>query len=247
MECQTLYINPELDTLHVVGSTPFAQFAHDIWSRDPLGIGLVNFAIDTERTEIFAERNCSGDLRALRQVVSRLKRVIFMKSAITCSRPAPPSRPTMAAIPSFARQPDPRPIQTELKRVRVGGLNPRWGIYCWFQLIANLQLENPIDYRFMPTHATDSCLRNRDDTTKYFQRKDFERTVCMDEDCPHRAWEETQHLPLQAVGFWLFPLESLGPVPHPDDDPSEYPPWLGVRHDVDMSKYNPELCLQYLP
>jgi len=58
-------------------------------------------------------------------------------------------------------------------------------------------------------------------------------------------------LPLRpAIGFWLFPIEALGPLP----DIAKRIPWRGVpvpgwksQRKIDLSGYKPQLCLSYLP
>ncbi|RSL53980.1 hypothetical protein CEP51_014788 [Fusarium floridanum] len=59
---------------------------------------------------------------------------------------------------------------------------------------------------------------------------------------------ELPHQP--AIGFWLFPIEALGPLP----DVTRPFPWnmapisnRGSHRKVDLSGYKPQLCLSYLP
>ncbi|RSL49994.1 hypothetical protein CEP54_012134 [Fusarium duplospermum] len=63
--------------------------------------------------------------------------------------------------------------------------------------------------------------------------------------------------PQPAIGFWLFPIEFLGPIPPVGPDPAvPYSgPWVydkmdstgrrrgKFRRNVDVSEYTPELCL----
>ncbi|KLO94930.1 uncharacterized protein LW93_3623 [Fusarium fujikuroi] len=78
-----LYVNPELDIIHVSQWSYFPELAHHIWRLDPLHVGIVNLALQTYgsccRYYIFSssfETDC--DLENVKAAVQRLKRFIFV-------------------------------------------------------------------------------------------------------------------------------------------------------------------------
>jgi hypothetical protein len=81
------------------------------------------------------------------------------------------------------------------------------------------------------------------DDEKRFESK-LQELVQENKDGDHSipGKQDLERVPPQAIGFWLFPLESLGRVPD-----SEWVRWEWKRHRfIDMSKHMPELCLSIM-
>ncbi|RSM14448.1 hypothetical protein CDV31_005465 [Fusarium ambrosium] len=282
----TLYLNPELDTLAIWGYEHFIKFARDVWANDPKRVGLLNMAIPESRIwPMYTSQNKDH----LREVVSRLQRVWFISmqeesaklrrtrfrgTDDTIWKLKPDfSQPIMPTTPAFDRRPDPRPIQAGLRQVYIGHPDPRILIHDWICLVAALGVERDLDYRFVVTYGDQrEQISNRDNAVRYIERQ-YEQwkerlrvprkkvwqpawlSLTIDETC-----QNVDQIPQPVMGFWLFPIECLGPLP-PIRDPSvPYEgPWIynGVngngqparRHQprADLSEYWPELCLSYLP
>ncbi|RSM12117.1 hypothetical protein CEP52_002631 [Fusarium oligoseptatum] len=74
---------------------------------------------------------------------------------------------------------------------------------------------------------------------------------------PEETDQELDQAPQPAIGFWLFPIEFLGPIPPVGPDPAVpyRGPWVydkmdssgrrsgRFRRNVDLSEYTPELCI----
>lgn len=103
-------------------------------------------------------------------------------------------------------------------------------------------------------------ITNRDAAINWVQRKDeaWRETVRKIREEEEEEEEESiggnfqeLELPLRpAIGFWLFPIEALGPLPDiAKRIPSRrvpVPGWKSHRK-IDLSGYKPQLCLSYLP
>lgn len=280
----TLYFNPELDILMISGFEYFAKFAHDIWVHDPRHVGLLNMALRDHRVGPMYTHDKNNN--HLREVVSRLRRVMFpfmQEQSAEFRRVRFPGtndtiprlkplfyRPIMPATPVFDHRPDPRPIQEELRQVFIGALDPRVRIHEWVSLVAALGAQQDIEYRFMVTYRDERAqISNRDDAVRYIQEEDKQwkerlrrprNKVCqpewlssaIDETC-----QDANQVPQPVMGFWLFPIECLGPLPPVSKDPRTpyLGPWAFDRvtakghrpgrylTKVNMSEYWPELCL----
>lgn len=281
----TLYFNPELDTLLISGIEYLVKFAHDLWVHDPRHVGLLNMALDDPEVRPLYTHEKTND--RLREVVSRLRRVMFPFMQIDSNKlrrvrlPVTKNglkplfyRPIMSAAPIFHRQPDPRPIQAELRQVFVGARDPRVLIHEWISLVAAMGAQQDIEYRFMVTFENGGPeIRNRENALRFIQEEDKKwkerlrvpwKKVCqpgwllnaIEETC-----QDANLIPQPVMGFWLFPIECLGPLPPLSKDPgTRYQgPWVFDRvtkkgkrpgchiTKVNMSEYWPELCVSYLP
>ncbi|KAF5008965.1 hypothetical protein FDECE_4786 [Fusarium decemcellulare] len=269
------YFNPELDTLEVRGPEHFVKFAHDVWTCDPRHKGLLNMAIGLAdgclafRLLSTYERN----IPRLREAMSRLKHVMFM-----CREDIHRSysidrwwlqepqfhrcRPFMAAIPSFSRQTDPRPIDAGLTRVFIGNSDPRYEIHRWVSLVAELGIKSDVDYRFMVGRGRyKTRITNRNKALEDFEQeeKGWEKMSVPGQRWPLvPMWRREETMPARAIGFWLFPIECLGPLPPVSMDHMlsdlifDRKNHAGVRTGtfeklIDLSDYKPELCLTHLP
>lgn len=263
------------DEDHPRTSKPFANFAHDVWAHDPRRIGLVNLSIPaksfTSKRKLHLCEKTQSSL--LQQVIRRLERVIFsqrryvwrMCYPITFAHPGNRgfkmnrSVPITSSVTRFDRLPaDPRPVKGELEKMHIGHYLPHRVVSAWFRLLRRLGLEEnqlKIDYRFLLSHESRSSPRicSRNDAGKWVQDEDKEwKSILMwkRERYKELAREETpEELAVAlrpAIGFWLFPLESIGALPGIDKCQLSEPHGF-YRSFFDMSQYSPELCLSQLP
>ncbi|TGJ81610.1 hypothetical protein E0Z10_g7152 [Xylaria hypoxylon] len=176
------------------------------------------------------------------------------------------SRPIMSVIPSFDRlAQDPRQnMDRDLSRVYVGTFDPRRMVCGWWESLLRWGIVHPPqrapEYAFMVSTGWGTGSRNivdRDDAAKWLRREEDgwingqERWAShikrKGHTLPLESAEELEKAPRPAVGFWLFPIEALGPVPGPEAllENSEFP-WESKRV-VDMRQHRPQLCLACMP
>ncbi|KAI0465978.1 hypothetical protein F4859DRAFT_338807 [Xylaria cf. heliscus] len=182
------------------------------------------------------------------------------------------SRPIMSTIPTFDRiAQDPRGGMTrDLSRVFVGTFDPRLMPCRWHLLLDVWQISHAhgnIEYRFLVANGWGSGriarsaikISDRDSAAEWL-RQEEERWIVGQErhatsilrrggKLPVESPEELEHVPRPAIGFWLFPIEALGPMPDQlallnlDEHRA---PWESKRV-VDMRQHWPELCLASMP
>ncbi|KAH8156565.1 hypothetical protein CIB48_g11682 [Xylaria polymorpha] len=180
------------------------------------------------------------------------------------------SRPMMSAIPTFDRlSQDPRDGMTrDLSRVFVGTFDPRIMICRWNMLVEKLQIRHSHrgpEHRFLVATGWGSArmakkkISNRESAAEWLQREE-ERWIRgqlrhassilrRGGKFPVESAEDLERAPRPAVGFWLFPIEALGPVPGREallDAGDDGFQWESKRV-VDMQQYWPELCLASMP
>ncbi|KAJ2991024.1 hypothetical protein NUW58_g2675 [Xylaria curta] len=178
------------------------------------------------------------------------------------------SRPIMSTIPTFDRVArDPRDgMDRDLSRVFVGTFDPRQMPCRWHLLLGAWQIRHPHqgpEYRFLVANGWGSGrmakkaknISDRDSAAEWLQQEE-ERWIAGQErhaasilrrggKLPVESPEELERVPRPAIGFWLFPIEALGPIPgsdallNPHDNGSS---WESKRV-VDMRHHWPELCL----
>ncbi|KAF5677539.1 hypothetical protein FHETE_1590 [Fusarium heterosporum] len=269
---KTLYICPELDTLEIQWLEFFKYFAHDVWASDPRHVGLVNLALKTRGlTSIPKQIPISGrDTTRLKQAVLRIERLIVASDRIQRMWHGPLNGvvairdheahrnvPILGAVLGFQRLPnDPRIDRQHLKRVYTGKGDPKWWFYTWFRLLMLLGVEHShkVDYRFAAYHSTGERIHNRESAAKWVRSEDEKFTTKVTTmlgqrqfNCRifDRSTQDIERAPQQAIGFWLFPMESLGPLPNINEVPDRYSNFPGMDCDwfLDMSEHIPELCL----
>ncbi|RSL72457.1 hypothetical protein CEP53_001151 [Fusarium sp. AF-6] len=209
----------------------------------------------------------------LRQVIRRLERVIFSQREYVWRMCYPVtfkpsgersfkmnrSVPITSSITRFDRlRTDPRPVKEELEIMHIGHYLPHRGVRAWFKLLRRLRLEEDqlkIDYRFLLSHEPESTSTtfNREDANYWVQGEEKEwkkilrkKRKIYKERAREETPEELAKAPQPAMGFWLFPLESIGALPGVDKCHLPEPRGF-YRSFLDMSKYSPELCLAQLP
>ncbi|KAF4963601.1 hypothetical protein FSARC_8386 [Fusarium sarcochroum] len=253
-----LYICPELDTIRLRSWEHLDKFAHDVWMADPRGVGLVNLCLSsTFWNENFEKPDVKGP--HIRQSMSRLERVVIFEQFVGRGGRNPPTRsfemnraiPILVAVPSFDRlASDPRLRDEDLRQVYMGRIDPRKDFHRWFQFLAELQVQHDhkVDYRFALCHSIGGELERLVDQQgihKWLVKKEAhwrERVQELkDKGSGNRIVGELNFSPQPAVGFWLFRMESLGPLP--DINETNEREAFPMARVLDMSQHKPELCL----
>jgi len=180
------------------------------------------------------------------------------------------SFPISAASPSFERiGRDPRPIADDLRKVCMGSSDPRYLAHGWLRFLDRLKVSaSRIDYRFLLTCLpVNSALGGRDriydhDAAETYLRVETEEFHSADVG-EKLAWPELHFwMPgmrraqngggeagesvKPAVGYWLLPIDALGPLQEEGVEPR-----IGITHRDppiwDLTEHWPELALTELP
>ncbi|KAI0855123.1 hypothetical protein F4860DRAFT_497356 [Xylaria cubensis] len=182
------------------------------------------------------------------------------------------SRPIMSTIPTFDRlKRDPRDGMTrDLSRVFVGTFDPRLMVWHWEYLLKKWHihhLDRSPEYRFLVASGWGNGrmankrkkISGRDSATEWLQDEDesWEQgqqrhaagIVRRGGTVPVESPGELEHVPRPAIGFWLFPIEAIGPHPGPESliDPEHFGFGWEPKRVVDMREHWPELCLTSMP
>lgn len=268
----TLFFNPEHDFLHIRAEAPIKEtlidFLWDLKAYDPKDIGLLKLAIDLEgfcandlqylrRSDLFLIRQ----RKALVETLSQLKEVWFLnlqspgwvrKSPVQTIDPPLQSSgalPVAGGSPTLERiGADPREgLDEALERVYMGDIDPREVLFRWRRLLRTWEIDHEddqVEYRMLFALAPERKRRT-------WQIKELDQAM------DFLTLEEepiTPALPVQgrlgqtqrytaAIGFWLFPLESLGQIREGEKlaDMDFYPGRV-----LDMREYWPELVVSKL-
>jgi hypothetical protein len=271
----TFYFNPELDILDIYGLKYLPKFAHTLLANDARRVGLINLGCVWNYAAGYWDalfRPLPGDEHLVRQLLSRLRRVIFgyngrfgrgVQDAQVRGKGLKPqlhrSRPILASISKFQRLPrGPRPVEAELAKAFLGLADPRDQIYRWFRLLERWQIKYPnhcVDYRYMIA-VVDRRVGDREEALLALgQEKEKWKTCRETYVAKGIPCEEDDDELASAYGFWLFSMDAFGPIPSASnqirkigrtrlsDRPMVWDWWKAW----DVSKHPPELCLQYLP
>ncbi|KAI0164579.1 hypothetical protein GGR57DRAFT_204416 [Xylariaceae sp. FL1272] len=187
------------------------------------------------------------------------------------------SRPivsTLSTISSFDRLPrDPRTnIELDLGRVFMGTFNPRRMIYRWRCCLHQWGIqttETTPEYRLLITTYEDRLVSGsraaqivdrdsaleqlRSDEKYWIQGTENSATEIVGNggQVPVESPEEIDQAPKPAIGFWLFPIEALGPIPEPKEPSTADQSVINwnsrTKEFRDMRNHWPELCLTQLP
>ncbi|KAF4960739.1 hypothetical protein FSARC_10368 [Fusarium sarcochroum] len=240
----------------------FFKFVYDLWIHDPRGLGLLNLAL-TEALEFNMRRLAIWeiDTAILRQLLLRLRRVIFIwhsrfrrwpldqrtsrgRKALGSHR-RDPWIPILGAIPTFSRHPDSRVVQTELSQLCVETGNPVRVVHGWLSLVAFLKIETPCNYSVALTsldRQNELGVSSRKEALDLVKNEHIQWRDHVVTSRGRRPDEEWWY-----PGFWVFPIESLGPLPPLNPKPvrKNSVPWsfLWLETYIDLSKYKPELYL----
>ncbi|KAF4445341.1 hypothetical protein F53441_10890 [Fusarium austroafricanum] len=178
-----LYLNPELDILHVhgYGWEHFARFAYDVWVHDRYQVGLVNLALGfsaPRNPQDAWDRSKPENLPLPCMGLRRLKRVIFIFKIVDdatfwgCDRPCHRQgdnwprwhvdnyAPIMTKVPLFdVLSQDPRSIRKYLERMRLceGLDDPRDKVENWFLHLESLGVQNDPGVLYQYIVGYDCC------------------------------------------------------------------------------------------
>ncbi|CAJ2500576.1 Uu.00g034290.m01.CDS01 [Anthostomella pinea] len=264
--------NPGYDILHIQLSSGWHQFVAFLaelktW-YDPRGVGLLNFALDHDGAaelkalQLAGTRNVTAR-EAFVCTVAGLKEVFYLcvvdlspdNQGSMSGDPAMNRRrrlqcPIMPDAPAFERMgSDPRPIPNNLlRRVSVGEFDPRGMIFRWQKLRWTCGIPGPDtrQYRLLVSAERPGVSRiaSRKGVAPWL-RDEYTEWV-------ESIFSKVTHVK-QAVGFWLFPVEPLGRLPHPSMEfdmqrrgPGTPRGWKPKRV-VDFTAHWPELGLASLP
>lgn len=275
----TLYICPELDTLEFNDLRRFEYFANDVWSHDRLGVGIVNIATSSYHTALERIWKLDGrDKDLLKEALSRIERFAVMERrplVATTGRdgirsPSYHACPVYGSTLGFERLPfDSRLGDEHLKRISTGPQDPRPDFHEWFRTVRALgvQHHHKVNYQFgiCAEEGTGSqkkgpYTKDRDAAAKWFrqneqgfQAKWQEKFGSEGMEYPPIKQQGLEHAPQQAIGFWLFSLESIAPLPDIDTEFKRYRPCctnykqhFDSSRVLDMTMHKPELCLSYM-
>ncbi|KAM0553345.1 hypothetical protein ACHAPJ_007358 [Fusarium lateritium] len=253
-----LYLCPELDTIRIPSWENLDKFAHDVWMADPRRVGLVNLCLTPT---FWHEESKKPDVKGphIRQSMARLERVVIFERFVERTRmdrvtgdfEMNRTVPISVAVPAFDRlASDPRLRDEDLREVHLGGIDPRKDFHRWFKFLKELQVEHDheVDYRYALCHGygTESQrLVDRQGVHEWLERSEDQWRRRVKEMKEYGLWHqiigEFDLSPRPAIGFWLFRLESLGPLPDINET-NELDAFTKSRV-VDMSQHKPELCL----
>ena len=198
--------------------------------------------------------------RAGRQIVGLLSGLLTFETMFNRSFPI------MAMPPTFERlHRDPRPITQDLRKVLTGTRDSRHMVQVWRQLLKKWRVFPPeIEYRFLlafdPTVGGDQISDRRsaqrwlqkeddiwtgvDSDESFFRKKNVKWPIGASSEKYRDEDLETAVRP--AFGFWLFPLDALGPLHGEGFSEQAGVPHL-VKPMLDMTAHWPELALLNLP
>ncbi|CCT67945.1 uncharacterized protein FFUJ_14844 [Fusarium fujikuroi IMI 58289] len=201
----------------------------------------------------------------MRQVVARLRSVTFIHyvDVDKISHQCPTghqcllhyrcSLPLAGATGNFSRQQDPRLIGREVfkniyfKTPHSSDLGRQYRK--WLELVEELGVTAPCVYKIAyTTIQSKPSIAYESDVVAHLKSESKRRKICC------QTWEESWQEPVwmhlekatgqlrgaveTAIGFWTFPIESLGQF-RPAQDRTERP----VEHFYNLSAVQPELCL----
>ena len=179
------------------------------------------------------------------------------------------SFPIMAMTPTFERlHRDPRPIAQDLRKVFTGTADSRHMLHLWLQLLKKWRVSPPqIEYRFLlafdPTMGGDQIsdrrsakrlLQKEDDIWRnpsgggsdesFFKKKNVKWPIGASSEKFHD--EDLEKAVRPAFGFWLFPVDALGPL-HEEGLSEDEGFRPKAKRMLDMTEQWPELALSSLP
>ncbi|KAJ4397473.1 hypothetical protein N0V93_001702 [Gnomoniopsis smithogilvyi] len=271
-ERTTLFFNPENDFLHIKAEAPIREtlidFLWDLKAYDPKDIGLLKLAIDLEgfcandlehlrRSDLFLIRQ----RKALVDTLSQLKEVWFLnlqsprwvhkqpvEPIVTQIRPSGVF-PVAGGSPTLERVgADPRHgLEQALERVYMGDIDPREILFRWRRLLRTWEIDyedGQVDYRVLFAVTPERHRR----TWRIKQLDQAMEFLTLEEEpigpvLPAQSQIGQAHRCMAAIGFWLFPVESIGQIREGEKlaDMDFYPGRV-----LDMREHWPELICSKL-
>jgi 2EXR family len=138
---------------------------------------------------------------------------------------------------------DPRPIDEDLKRVLVQP-DPRGMIQSWQQVLREFSISPPkINYQFILTSAIHEDITDRKSAEKRLWMEEQMISDPTYKNLPREhGFEDTKTVANPSFGFWVFPLEAIGPNPE-----SNAPIPHESNRILDLTKYWPTIALMRVP
>ncbi|KAM0197270.1 hypothetical protein ACHAPA_004104 [Fusarium lateritium] len=277
----TLYLCPELDTININSITGslkgFDEFATDVWKNDPKKIGLVNLGIPADFNKISAKRMFEGSPgrhQALKECIERLESIMFVRvlnwgPSITgysvtslLNEELNGSIPLAGSSGGFdCLETDPRPIRKALKSLYLGPSDPRKAVLAWHYLLRRLKINKDK----LNKNASFGLCSGETRLIHCMMRSHVANAERIAQECMKEALDYSQNrrrvqgiatapkrVPrVAAIGFWVFPLDSIGPLYEEREDGHDAadPDPIEFEFDrvEDMTKYPPKLYLCHLP
>lgn len=267
-----LYFNPEHDFLHIRAEAPIKEtlidFLWDLRAYDPKDIGLLKLAIDLEgfcandlqylrRSDLFLIRQ----RQALVESLSQLKEVWFLNlQSPSGMRKQPvgtiiPQGRSGGVLPVAGGSPtlerlgaDPRKgLEQALERVYMGDIDPREVLFRWRRLLKTWEIDyedGQVNYRVIfaitpERHRRTWQIKELDQAMQFLTLE----AEPVPSALPMQSRIEQAHQCTTAVGFWSFPVESIGQIREGEKlaDMDFYPGRV-----LDMREHWPELIVSKL-
>ncbi|KAI1135535.1 hypothetical protein F5Y05DRAFT_174436 [Hypoxylon sp. FL0543] len=253
----------------------FVNLICDLKTSDPRGVGILRLALDmNDLTYIHGylsfRRVNPQKRKVFMAAISQLDEVFFMKTGeirpnvfgrreVDVNERATFLRalPVASEVSSFdliAR--DPRPIADGLDLVFVGRSDGLKMVFVWHKLLrrwARRGLEQPprAKYHFLLSSGTYKKQKVVDRATAedWLREEDMYWARFLGYRAISKSDYELEQAPppKNAIGFWLFPVEALGPLPS-DKEVRDAGPGIWKRKlMMDFSAHWPALGLSHLP
>ncbi|KAI1857165.1 hypothetical protein JX265_011366 [Neoarthrinium moseri] len=268
---EPLYFNPEYDFMQLRTRGPaeftFVDFIHDLKAYDPQNVGLLNLALAVNGMNaglhMLVNISQPSAKAAFVKTLSQLQEIIWVAQSYCGRAIMGPledfhgvgvqfnhSMPIKAITPSFdLLRHDPRSVESDLKYVLTGTIDPRQMRVDWQELLTKWdirQAQPPRErvlfaYR-VPSYSqqvydiktAESFLRAEEENWLRSQQQFHQMILKLAGKVPVEGPEELAQAVRPAVGFWLFPAEALGAL---EGDVGR------VKKVFDMTGYWPELAL----
>lgn len=257
----TLYFNPEYDFLALESSHYAApRFFHDLkYVLDPRGVGLLNLIMPcTEgRTRGFLQLEPSDTEygTAFTATLTQLQHLFFSilvpqgrsnefgaygMSSLYFNR----SLPIFSRATWFERLDcDPRPVSGDLKAVFDCQFDSRPVVFSFRRLLEAWKI-SPEDLEYRVLLAADPNRKEQVEdveTAKSFLQKEHDRwRAAKSRQGVVEEETELEAVARPAFGFWLFPVDAIGPF-------LEDQFWEEENRVFNLSEYKPDLCVMDLP
>lgn len=247
----------------------FLAFLAHLMESDPMGIGLKRLAVDINDVISLrkVDMHSGDDFKAIREgsipLLERLSEVLFVSveptgrlwmKYLTGLRQWQhvveyhSTCPIWGRAAGFERIPrDPRACGDDLQRVFTGTTDPRKAMVAWNQTLekwgvpSTTQTNHRLLISCIPSAGE---ITDRETAEKWLREEDTiwcDGLATLADDNSDNAYgpAEEKDLSRSAVGFWIFPIEAVGPFPRNGEENTSS---KGMRV-LDMTKHWPELGL----
>lgn len=250
------------------------DFFWDLKAYDPKDVGLLKLATDIKGfcandlqylrpSDLFLIRQRA----ALVETLSQLKEVWFInlhspwwkrkqpeQSTVAPQRRLSGAYPVAGGLPTLERiGADPRSgLEQALGRVYMGNIDPREIIFRWRRLLRMWQIdhaEGQIEYQVLFATTPERTrhtwgIKELDQATKFLTEEEEHEPGILEVTTTQGRIPEQTCCCMAAVGFWMFPVESLGQIGQGERlaEMDFYP-----YRVLDMREHWPELVVSKLP